>query len=246
MVNKERTPITNIVILAVVAVIALTLSILSYQYSILTSNKIIDVASQEVRSNTRIEVHDISQILANKLQTVRALLQTLSESPAIHNNEYKRADIVINTRQRSSSDLTDFYMWLDKNGKINWISNINESIYQKYRGTDLSYRPYFTIPRLVLQIEYSDIDSSYRYLLGISQAETERILQERLARQGVAFEWGVTFIAFAQADRESLLTATLRQSEGRLEEFEPSYLIGAEGREVINGIRLHPYYHDKQ
>jgi 2-polyprenyl-6-methoxyphenol hydroxylase-like FAD-dependent oxidoreductase len=100
--------------------------------------------------------------------------------------------------------------------------------------------------RLVLRIEYSDIDSSYRYLLGISQAETERILRERLARQGVAFEWGVTFIAFAQADRESLLTATLRHSEGRLEEFEPSYLIGAEGREVTNGIRLHPYYHDKQ
>ena len=97
MVDKERTPRTNIVILAVVAVIALTLSIMSYQYSILTSNKIIDVASQEVRSNTRIEVHDISQILANKLQTVGTLLQTLSESPAIHNNEYKRADIVINT-----------------------------------------------------------------------------------------------------------------------------------------------------
>jgi len=160
MVDKERTPITNIVILAVVAVIVLTLSILSYQYSILTSNKIIDVASQEVRSNTRIEVHDISQILANKLQTVGALLQTLSESPAIHNNEYKRADIVINTRQRSSSDLTDFYMWLDKNGKINWISNINESIYQKYRGTDLSYRPYFTIPRDTHTIYYSNLIES--------------------------------------------------------------------------------------
>jgi signal transduction histidine kinase len=133
---------------------------MSYQYSILTSNKIIDVASQEVRSNTRIEVHDISQILANKLQTVGTLLQTLSESPAIHNNEYKRADIVINTRQRSSSDLTDFYMWLDKNGKISWISNINESIYQKYRGTDLSYRPYFTIPRDTHTIYYSNLIES--------------------------------------------------------------------------------------
>ncbi|MGB6529381.1 MAG: sensor histidine kinase [Candidatus Nitrosopolaris sp.] len=160
MVDKERTPRTNIVILAVVAVIALTLSIMSYQYSILTSNKIIDVASQEVRSNTRIEVHDISQILANKLQTVGTLLQTLSESPAIHNNEYKRADIVINTRQRSSSDLTDSYMWLDKNGKINWISNINERIYQKYRGTDLSYRPYFTIPRDTHTIYYSNLIES--------------------------------------------------------------------------------------
>ena len=57
-----------------------------------------DIASGEVRSNTRIEAHDISLILTNKLQTVGALLQTLADSPAIHNNEYKRADTVIDTR----------------------------------------------------------------------------------------------------------------------------------------------------
>src|SRR5919197_4950950 len=100
MLDKERKSRTNIIILAVIAGIALTLSILLYQYSILTSNKIADIASQEVRSNTRIQVHDISQILANKLQTAGALLQTLAEAPALHNNEYKRADIVINTRQQ--------------------------------------------------------------------------------------------------------------------------------------------------
>ena len=133
MLDKERSPRTNIIILTVIVCIALVLSIFSYQYSILNSNKIVDIASQEVRSNTKIEVHDISLILANKLQTVSALLQTLAESPALHNNEYKRADIVINSRQHSSSDLTDFYMWLDKNGKINWISNINETTYQKYK-----------------------------------------------------------------------------------------------------------------
>src|SRR5437868_6249004 len=118
MVDKERSPRTNSAILAIIVGITLVLSIFSYQYLIVTSNKTVDIASKEVRSNTKIEVHDISLILANKLQTVGALLQTLAEAPAIHNNEYKRADIVINTRQHSSSDLTDFYMWLDKNGKI--------------------------------------------------------------------------------------------------------------------------------
>ncbi|MGC1931409.1 MAG: hypothetical protein WA667_20750 [Candidatus Nitrosopolaris sp.] len=53
------------------------------------------------------------------MQTVGALLQTLAEASALHNNEYQRAEIGINSRQHSSSDLTDFYMWLDKNGKIN-------------------------------------------------------------------------------------------------------------------------------
>jgi signal transduction histidine kinase len=158
--SPRRNTRSNIVILSIIAGIALLLSILSYQFSILISNKIVDIASQQVRSNTQIEVHDISQILANKLQTMGALLQTLAQSPAIHNNEYKRADIVINSRQQSSSDLTDFYMWLNKDGRINWISNINESTYQKYKGKDLSYRAYFIVPRDTHAVYYSSLIES--------------------------------------------------------------------------------------
>jgi hypothetical protein len=85
MLNKEPRAGSNIVILTAIAIagIALMLSILSYQFFIIASNKIVDIASQEVRSNVRIEVHDISQILSNKLQTVGSLLQTLAESPAL-------------------------------------------------------------------------------------------------------------------------------------------------------------------
>ena len=159
-IKKWHTGKTNIIILASVVAVVLAISIFSYQYSVLTSNKIVDIASGEVRSNTRIEAHDISQILTNKLQTVGALLQTLADSPAIHNNEYKRADTVINTRQHSSSDFTDFYMWLNKDGKINWISNINASAYQKYKGADLSYRPYFTVPKQTHTVYYSSLIES--------------------------------------------------------------------------------------
>ena len=155
-----RTDKINIIILASVVAVVLAISIFSYQYSVLTSNKIVDIASGEVRSNTRIEAHDISQILTNKLQTVGALLQTLADSPAVHNNEYKRAYTVINTRQHSSSDFTDFYMWLNKDGKINWISNINSSTYQKYKGTDLSYRPYYTVPKQTHTVYYSSLIES--------------------------------------------------------------------------------------
>ncbi|HZD82418.1 MAG TPA: sensor histidine kinase [Nitrososphaeraceae archaeon] len=150
----------NVSILIIIGAIALLLSVFSYHYSSFTSNKIIDVALQEIRSNARIEVHDLSQILTNKLQSTGALLQTLADSPAIHNNEYKRADIIINTRQKATSGLTDFYMWLDKNGKINWLSNINQTTYQKYRGTDLSYRPYFTKPKETHTEYYSSLIES--------------------------------------------------------------------------------------
>ena len=161
MLDKERSPRTNIILLAVIVGIALVLSIFSYQYSIATSNKIGDIASREVRSNVRIEVHDLTQILGKQLQTVSALLQTLTPSPLIQNNQnQKSAFVLFNSRQNSTSELTNFYMWLDSNGKIVWISNINQSTYQKYKGIDLSYRPYFTVPKSTHAAYYSTLIDS--------------------------------------------------------------------------------------
>ena len=158
MLDKGRSPL---VILAVIVGIALLLSIFSYQYSILTSNKIRDIASQEVRSNARIEVHGLTQILGKQLQTVSALLQTLTPSPLIQNDQnQKSAFVLFNSRQNSTNDLTNFYMWLDRDGKIVWISNMNQSTYQKYRGTDLSYRPYFTVPKDTHKAYYSSLIDS--------------------------------------------------------------------------------------
>ena len=113
-----------------------------------------------MRSNTKIEVHDISLILANKLQTVGGLYKHLLKLPLYTIVNTKEQTFVINNRQHSSSDLTYFYMWLDKNGKINLISNINETTYQKYKGTDLSYRPYFTIPKDTHTAYYSSLIES--------------------------------------------------------------------------------------
>jgi signal transduction histidine kinase len=158
MLEKEHSPL---VILAVIAGIALVLSIFSYQYSILTSNKIRDIASQEVRSNARIEVHGLTQILGKQLQTVSALLQTLTPSPLIQNDQnQKSAFVLFNSRQNSTNELTNFYMWLDSEGKIVWISNMNQSTYQKYRGTDLSYRSYFTVPKDTHTAYYSSLIDS--------------------------------------------------------------------------------------
>jgi signal transduction histidine kinase len=159
---KNTAPLskTNFAILVAIVVVATLLSISSYQYYTSTSARIADIASHEIRINAQIQVHDISQILANRVESITALLQTLADSPAIHNNEYKRAYTVINSRQQYSDQVTDFYMWLDKNGKLNWVSDINQTAYQKYKGTDLSYRPYFTIPRGTNTAYYSTLIES--------------------------------------------------------------------------------------
>ena len=94
------------------------------------------------------------------METTTVLLQTLTDAPALQNNESQIAQLIINDRQNHTSDLTDFYMWLDQNGKIVWISNINSTTYQKYKGFDLSYRPYFTAPRATHTPYYSSLIES--------------------------------------------------------------------------------------
>ncbi|MGH9995269.1 MAG: sensor histidine kinase [Nitrososphaeraceae archaeon] len=120
---------------------------LAYQYSNSISTKVVDIATQEIRSNAIIQAHDLSEILTNRIESIIPLLQTLADSPAVQNNEYQRARLNIDFRQNYTSGLTDFYMWLDKDGKIVWISNINSTAYQQYKGFDLSYRPYFTMAK---------------------------------------------------------------------------------------------------
>ncbi len=147
----------NIIILISIALVAIALSAFSFQYYTFTSTKIYDIALHEVKTDSQIQAHDLSQTLSNKFESISDLLQTLAESPAIHNNEYKRAEIVINTRQQYSNELTDFYEWINKDGKINWISNINQSPYQKYKVVDLSHKPYFYIPKYIHNAYYSSL-----------------------------------------------------------------------------------------
>jgi hypothetical protein len=135
------------VLFVTIAVAALILSALSYQNSTNISNRIIDIASEEIKSNALIQIYDLSKILENRLQSTTTLLQTLADAPAIQNNEFQRSQAIINSRQNYTNQLTDFYMWLNKDGKIVWISNMNSTAYQKYKGFDLSYRPYYTVPK---------------------------------------------------------------------------------------------------
>lgn len=143
---RSAIPKSIFVLIAIIATAAIILSIFSYQYSTSAASKIVDIASNEIDSNARIQAHDFAQILSNRLESITPLLQTLAQAPSIQNEE-PESQVIMNQRQNSTRDLTDFYMWLDKDGKIVWISNLNSTAYQKYKDFDLSYRPYFTEPR---------------------------------------------------------------------------------------------------
>jgi 2-polyprenyl-6-methoxyphenol hydroxylase-like FAD-dependent oxidoreductase len=84
----------------------------------------------------------------------------------------------------------------------------------------------------LFRLDFSKLESRYDYLLFISQMETERILRERIEKQGVPVERGVELVGFSQdglSPEPSQVTVVLRHEDGRLEEASAPWLIDAEG-----------------
>jgi 2-polyprenyl-6-methoxyphenol hydroxylase-like FAD-dependent oxidoreductase len=70
-------------------------------------------------------------------------------------------------------------------------------------------------------------DTAYPFLLFISQAETEAVLNEHLAASGVQVERGVELVALAAEERR--VVCTLRHQDGTTEQVRVGYLAGCDG-----------------
>ena len=136
----------NVILLLAIAAIGTSLSILSYQFSSVTANDIAEIASQEIRSNARIEAHDLSELLMHDMQSITNNLATLSDSPAVQNNNTRLIQLLIDNAQASTSSLTDGYYLLGKKGQLLAWSNSNGSAMATNGTFDLSSQEYFRIP----------------------------------------------------------------------------------------------------
>ncbi|WP_050479248.1 FAD-dependent monooxygenase [Herbaspirillum rhizosphaerae] len=86
--------------------------------------------------------------------------------------------------------------------------------------------------KLLGKVDLSRIPGRHNYVLLLSQAETERLLTEQLALQGVQIERGVELIGFVQSQApapDSGVLAELRHADGRIEQMQAAVLISAEG-----------------
>jgi 2-polyprenyl-6-methoxyphenol hydroxylase-like FAD-dependent oxidoreductase len=70
-------------------------------------------------------------------------------------------------------------------------------------------------------------DTAYPFLLFVSQAETEAVLNAHLAARGIAVERRVELVA-CHADADGV-TCTLRHADGRAEQVHARYLVGCDG-----------------
>src|SRR5919108_1041954 len=147
--------------LIILGSVAIGLSLLSYQYSILTSEKIATAASQNLKDNGRMQAHDLSKSLENRLDSVRSNLEILANAPLIQLGEYSQARVLVNTAEKSTEGFTDSYFWIDDVGKLQWAGSfVDPQVYNQYHQADRSDRPYFTEPRDTHQPYFSTLRDS--------------------------------------------------------------------------------------
>lgn len=83
--------------------------------------------------------------------------------------------------------------------------------------------------RKLAPIELHRMPSEFNFITMLAQSETERVLTEQLAQQGVKVERGVEVTAVCRAADEQPVEVTLRCGDGAPEVLAASYLIAADG-----------------
>lgn len=151
---------SNIGLLFFIAIIATILSILSYQYSSFTASKIAGIASEDVRSNARIEAYHLSQILIHSINSITNNLEALTNSVPLLYSDSQTVKFLLNNAQDSTRELTSAYYLLDSNGKVISWSNSSDSELQLQRDLDLSKMEYYLAPRNTKMPYYSTVNRS--------------------------------------------------------------------------------------
>lgn len=150
----------NIVILLIITATGTSLSILSYQYSSVTAKEIAEIASQEIRSNARIEAHDLSELLSHDIQSITNNLRSLAKTPMIAGNMSRLAHDLINNAQNSTRTLTDGYYLINQHGILVASSNSDNYGLNMYNRLNFSSVKYFAVPKITNSPYYSSVNES--------------------------------------------------------------------------------------
>jgi signal transduction histidine kinase len=133
-------------LLGIVLAGATALSLVSYFYFLSISYEIEDTIRNDLRQHSKNEAFHLAELMEKQVQFIATSVDIAANSPSIQSGILEEGSEVINLAQMRTLKLTDRYFWLDANGRTLWSSAFanNPEEYQKYKGFDVSNRPYFT------------------------------------------------------------------------------------------------------
>jgi signal transduction histidine kinase len=151
----------SVFVVVAIAIVAAGLSLVTYQYSTVASARILDIASDEARTNSEMQARTLSSALGNKIASVSINLETMAKAQSIQSQDLEGAKQLIYAAQQSTADITSGYVWLDRDGKILWAASFsNATTAAAFAGSDFSYRDYYVKPKETLKSYYSTVMDS--------------------------------------------------------------------------------------
>jgi signal transduction histidine kinase len=165
---------------------AILFSILAYQYYMRNSSDIQNIAVEHIQSTTLVKVSDLTHILKNKLDLVTVNLEILSSSPELVDQRVELGKNLLNTAQKTTSNVVDFYSWVDRNGTSIWSSpNVNDTMDEKFKVFSTAAQAYFEkikdtqVPSYSNKIKLTDGQSGILILYPIIDTRNKTITQNK-------------------------------------------------------------------
>jgi signal transduction histidine kinase len=148
------------IFIAITIALLIIVSISTYQFFIDNSKKIDNIAVQNIIGNSKLEVEELAISLSNKIATVTANLEIISDSPSIHMH-LPNAKSLLYSGQKTTNNLTEFYAWLNKDGKIVWVTLFdNKTLYDKNADFNLANREHFEEVKSTLNLHITPVIKS--------------------------------------------------------------------------------------
>lgn len=165
---------------------AILFSILAYQYYMRNSSDVQNIAVEHIQSTTLVKVSDLTHILKNKLDLVTVNLEILSSSQELVDQRVELGKILLNTAQKTTSNVVDFYSWVDRNGTSIWSSpNVNDTVDEKFKVFSTAAQAYFEkikdtqVPSYSNKIKLTDGQSGILILYPIIDTRNKTITQNK-------------------------------------------------------------------
>ena len=120
-------------------------SFLTYQYYLRNSSEVQKIAVEHIQNSTLIKVTDLSHLLRNKLDLVTVNLELLASSKELSEQNLELGKILVNSAQKTTANVVDFYNWVDSNGTSIWSSaNTDNITNMKFKEFSAASNIYFS------------------------------------------------------------------------------------------------------
>ncbi len=149
-------PKTSGVIALVLGMCAIAFSVYFVLFYVSIADNIMNIETESISSNTEIEANMISKIFVKSVESVVDNLRLISNSPSIQNGNSSGIDL-LRMAEHTTDNLTDFYAWLDHEGKIIGTSSAVDGTNEKL-AHDLSNTTLFSVPQITSSYYISNID----------------------------------------------------------------------------------------